>query len=58
VKIIRSGATPSSIVQLARFFDRRAAAEGREYLRLGRKIKVFVPHPKFERFFSAILASG
>jgi aspartate aminotransferase len=43
MKITRSGATPSSIVQLARSIDQRAAAEGREYLRLERGINGVCP---------------
>ncbi len=43
MKTVRSGATPSSIVRLAREIDAKAAAEGREYLRLERGINGVVP---------------
>jgi len=43
MKIIRSGATPSAIVQLAKSIDQRAAAEGRKYLRLERGINGVCP---------------
>jgi aspartate aminotransferase len=43
MKIIQSGAKPSSIVKLAREIDRKAAAEGAEYLRLERGINGVCP---------------
>jgi aspartate aminotransferase len=43
MKIIKSGAKPSSIVKLARSIDQKAAAEGVEYLRLERGINGVCP---------------